>query len=147
VSISKASYIVAYTCDGNILYSFSINGKLIKSIAVGERLHVILLSEDGRVIITGGMRCLIVMRWVMTLLVANDGPRDKLEAVLDGEQKNNHKELWPPFGSPIRSLFLTPGEGHLIVGLESGCVRILAQDSEYLRERLHQKLELTGFLK
>ena len=32
-----------------------------------------------------------------------------------------------PFQSPIRSMYLTSQERHLIVGLESGYVRILAQ--------------------
>ena len=42
--------------------------------------------------------------------------------------------------------YLTPSESHLLVGLESGHVRILAQDSEYLRHRLHKRLEQTGFI-
>ena len=41
---------------------------------------------------------------------------------------------------------MTPSESHLLVGLESGHVRILAQDSEYLRQRLHKRLEQTGFI-
>ena len=79
-----------------------------------------------------------------------------------------------PFQSPIRSMYLTSQERHLIVGLESGYVRILAQvgnvcmyvciyvnvvwfcilmtytkqwqDSEYLRRKLHKKLIETGIL-
>ena len=50
------------------------------------------------------------------------------------------------FSSPIRSLYFTKLERHLLVGLENGEMRILAQDSDYLRQRLQQKLMEIGIL-
>ncbi len=53
---------------------------------------------------------------------------------------------FPPFSSPVRSLYMTKNERHLLVGLESGDLRILAQDSDYLRQRLQRKLQEIGIL-
>ena len=52
----------------------------------------------------------------------------------------------PPMSYPIRSLHMTRLERHLIVGLESGEMRILAQDPNYLRQRLQNKLMEIGIL-
>jgi hypothetical protein len=50
------------------------------------------------------------------------------------------------FTSPIRSMYFTKHERHLIVGTENGEIRIFAQDSDYLRQRLQVKLEEIGIL-
>ena len=50
------------------------------------------------------------------------------------------------FNSPIRSLYLTKSERHLFIGFESGEMRIICQDSEYLRQRLQSKLMEIGIL-
>jgi hypothetical protein len=99
------------------------------------------VSDDGRVVLTGGDNGLVIFRWTHSLLVANTGPRTGLECVLDGAD-----ETIPPFLCPVRSLLLTQQERLLIVGLENGEVRIIAQDSEYLRERLMCNLEDIGFI-
>jgi hypothetical protein len=65
----------------------------------------------------------VVLRWILNLAIANNGQRKDLDTVVDG---SDDKEIGP-FASPIRSLFLTNQERHLIVGLESGHIRILAQ--------------------
>ncbi len=80
---------------------------------------------------------------IHNLELANDGPRQGLEAALDGSMEET---AIPPFASPVRSLHLTRMERHLIVGLESGEMRILAQDSDYLRQRLQRKLIEIGIL-
>lgn len=51
-----------------------------------------------------------------------------------------------PISSPIRSMYMTKQERHLLVGTDSGEVRIFAQDSEYLRQRLERKLAEIGIL-
>jgi hypothetical protein len=51
----------------------------------------------------------------------------------------------PPFSSAVRSLALTAGERHLLVGLETGEMYILAPDAAYLRSRLKKRLETLGF--
>jgi len=151
IAISREGYIVAYSTQGHILSTFPLNsieiGGPIRRIVTGERLYCMTISEDGKVLMTGGAKCLVILRWVFSLGLANDGAREGLEAVIDGRSERRDGEPLPPFKSPIRSLYMTSKEAHLLVGLESGHMRILAQESEYLRQRLHKRLEVTGFLK
>ena len=131
--ISPEAYIIAYSTDGHILQTYSLN-KLhkagpLRSISVAERLYCMTLSEDGKVLMTGGSRSLIMLRWVRTLRLAEDATRYGLEAVIDGssgDDSDGSVSRKPPFDSPIRSLYMTAKEEHLIVGLESGHIRILA---------------------
>ena len=110
---------------------------------IDETLGCLILSEDGNILVTGGSHCLVVFRWVRTLQVADDGARKGMVHVVDG---SSDSYSLTPFASPIRSLLLTTRERHLVVGLESGEMRILAQDPEYLRFRLHQHLHEIGIL-
>lgn len=93
-----------------------------------------------------------MMRWTVTLGLANDGPRQDLESVLDGVNtiksvsSGQIKETGKYFMSPIRSIRLTSSERLLLIGFESGEIRILSQDSEYLKRRLHRKLINVGIL-
>jgi hypothetical protein len=82
---------------------------------------------------------------VYNLELANDGPRFELSFLLDGSTKDNNFKI-DCFPSPIRSLHLTKSERHLIVGLETGELRVLVPDSDYLRDRLHRKLQELGIL-
>ena len=153
VLISSEAYIIAYSTDGHILHTYSLNNLDVtgplRSISVAERLYCMTLSEDGKVLMTGGARSLIMLRWVKSLRLADDGARYGLEAVIDGSGGHDEgsPESKPPFDSPIRALYMTAKEEHLVVGLQSGHIRILAQDSSYLRQRLHKRLMITGFLK
>lgn len=145
LAISKEGYILAYSNDGiNLLCTYTINGRLVKMIDVGERLFAMCMSEDGNVVLTGGERCLVVFRWVVNLRLANTNSRFGLEAVVDGKDEDGDSGDY--FMSPIRSLLLTSSERLLIVGLESGKIRILAQDAEYLKRRLTAKLTSIGML-
>lgn len=85
--------------------------------------------------------CQIVQ--VHSLELAFDGPRQGLEAILDGSTTDYQIDVFP---SPIRSIHLTRQERHLLVGLETGELRIMAHDPDYLRERLHRKLQELGIL-
>lgn len=123
LSISGEGYLVAYSADGHLLCTYSINGRFIKMTDVRERVYAMCVSEDGKVVLTGGERGLVVLRWVLSLSIADGGGRRDLESVIDG---GDDKEIGP-FSSPIRSLYITNQERHLIVGLESGHIRILAQ--------------------
>jgi WD40 repeat protein len=67
VCISKEAYIITYSADDQILCSFSLNGLLISSRVVPETLHALMLSEDGKVLVTGGSACVVVFRWVSTI--------------------------------------------------------------------------------
>jgi hypothetical protein len=51
----------------------------------------------------------------------------------------------PAFPSAVRSLALTAGERHLLVGLETGQMYVLCPDAAYLRSRLKQRLQTLGF--
>jgi hypothetical protein len=110
-------------------------------LSAGERLYSLCASEDGKVLVSGGRRGLIVLRWFTSLKLANDQGREGLDAVVDGSAGAK------AFSSPVRSLFFTAKEQHLVVGLESGHMRIMTNDSEYLRVQLHSRLQRTGFLR
>jgi len=140
--ISKEGSLVAYSSDGNIMCAYCVNGKLLRAIKTGERIHCLILSEDHKVVLSGGDRCLVVMRWVHDLTLANSGPRTGLDVVLDGLIEESNLRIT----SPIRSLCLTKDERHLIVGLECGAIRILFPDPEYLRARLATRLQDVGIL-
>lgn len=126
VGVCISGFIFAYSNDDSALYTFTINGKPQARKITGERLHAFRLSEDHRVLITGGERGLIVMRWVHSLELSNVGSKWEFESVLNG---SNAEEYQKPFNSPIRCIYLTQQERHMMVGLESGELRILAQAS------------------
>lgn len=123
LAVSKEGNIVAYSNDGCILASYTQNGRYMKLIQVRERIHALCLSEDGKTVLTGGERGLVVIRWVHNLAIASSGARKGLESIIDGSNEPDFEA----FPSPIRSLALTSGERHILVGLDTGEVRILAQ--------------------
>ena len=135
VVVSVEGNIVGYSNDGFVLASYTLNGRFLKMTHVRERLYSICLSEDGKVVLTGGERGLIILRYVHTLTIANSGSRRGLDAIIDGSSESEYE----PFHSPIRSMVLTNNERHLVVGLESGEIRILAQviESFLFSIRLH----------
>jgi len=142
VGISQQGFILTYSRDDRCLCSFSVNGLLLKRQFTGEHLHAFLLSEDGKVLLTGGAGKRVVWRWCHDLSLANDGARKGFEAVIDGSCEQ-HKV--PCFPAAVRSLAMSEHERHLMVGLDNGQVYILAPDSNYLRQRLQKQLEYLGF--
>jgi WD40 repeat protein len=64
VGLSKDAYVITYSADEQILCTYSLNGLLIASRSVPEALYAFMLSEDGKVLLTGGSSCLVVFRWV-----------------------------------------------------------------------------------
>jgi WD40 repeat protein len=142
VHVTCEGTIVAYSHDFTLLAVYTLNGRFVRMISTRERLYALCLSEDGRVVMTGGERGLIVLRWIHNLSIANNGCRRGLEFVVDGSTEKGFE----PFASPIRCMILTEKERHLIVGLENGELRVLAQDSEYLQRKLHRRLMEIGIL-
>eukprot|EP01038_Epipyxis_sp_PR26KG_P008120 gene8120-10998_t len=63
VCISREYYIVTYAAEEQKLCTYSINGELLCSRLVPEAIYAFLISEDGKVLITGGNGCLVVFRW------------------------------------------------------------------------------------
>lgn len=64
VCITNEGYLVIYLDEERLLYSYTINGRLLASKDVQERLYAFIPSEDGQVLVTGGDNCLVVFRWV-----------------------------------------------------------------------------------
>jgi hypothetical protein len=81
---------------------------------------------------------------VHNLKLANDGPRKGHKSVLDGS--SSEYNIVEKITYPVNSLHLTKLERHLIVGLQSGEIRVLAHDGNYLRYRLQRKLTELGIL-
>ena len=167
---------MTYSKSDCSLCSYTLNGTFLARVLTGEPLYALTLSEDGLVLLTGGENCVVVLRWVRSLELASDGPRLGLEAVLDGSLSTPGDKasegytsvissaaasitggansgsggvgslVIAPFASPIRSLYLTANERHLLVGDDDGNIRVITQDSNYLRERLEKKLIEYGIL-
>ena len=152
VGISSRSHIVlTYSEQDHLLCSYSLNGRLLGRVHSVERIYGFCISEDGKVLITGGERCLLVFRWTDSLELANTGSRRSLDAVIDGRTMGNTSFSFSSSSSsfsssstssfsspsqaadldaiqsPIRSLSFSRDEQHLLVGLESGEIRVLAQ--------------------
>jgi WD40 repeat protein len=85
VGISAEGYIVVYCSDYFFLRTYSINGDSLASHCLDERLYSLELSEDESVLLTGGDHCLVVLRWVHSLRLADDGPRKGFQCILNGE--------------------------------------------------------------
>ncbi len=64
VGVSQEAYLITYSSDDQMLSTYSINGVLLATKIVPERLYAFVLSEDGKVLVTGGDSCLVVLRWV-----------------------------------------------------------------------------------
>lgn len=69
VTVTIEGYIVVYLIDEHLLCSYTINGRLLATKDIQERLYSILASEDGQVLITGGENCLVVLRWVIYIFL------------------------------------------------------------------------------
>jgi WD40 repeat protein len=64
VGVTFDGCIVAYVMDDFLLCSYSINGRQLASRTIKDKLHALVLSTDGKVLVTGGNCGLIVLRWV-----------------------------------------------------------------------------------
>ena len=117
---------------------FSLNGGLRAQIEVNEQLNVLIFSEDGKYLITGGTARVVTVRDIDTLGIVNQIYGDTRPSPLIPAGL-------PPFESSIYSLSFTPGERHLFVGLGNGSARVLALDAQYLRDRLQGRLNSLGF--
>ena len=99
------------------------------------------------------MRIFWYVLQIWNLELADNGPRRGLEAVLDGSSALSfeYSQISAKINdSPIRSLHFSGRDSYherlLLVGLESGEMKVLAQDSDYLRQRLQRKLTEIGIL-
>ena len=135
VGISSTSHIVSYSSEDVTICTHSVNGKLLAKAEVNETLHCFEFSEDGEYLLTGGDRR-VVTTWDLSTLRQEVDTYGKI----DGRFQNI-----PKFDAAITSLKLTRHERHLLVGLKSGILRVLALDAQYLRDRLQKKLENLGF--
>ena len=71
VGLSKEFIITAWVVETQELCSFSINGHHLASSFVDDYLYSYCYSDDGTVLVTGGKRGLLVMRWVRNLQLGN----------------------------------------------------------------------------
>lgn len=123
---AEGGVLVVYSRDGHVLSSYTVHGRLLARRRVKEVLHALLISEDGRAVVTGGERGLVVLRWMHSLRLADNEEREGLPAVFDGGNHLNDHHRMPPISCAIRSLAWAPQEKVLLVGLESGTVRQLS---------------------
>lgn len=112
LAIDNHGRIVAHMGDGG-LHTYTINGVRICSIDAGEKIHDMKIT--GEVLLTGGDRCHVYIRDLMTL------------KVLSGLDLSRH--------GPIRCISLTPDElnpitQHLFIGSDDGMISIVDRDEE-----------------
>ncbi len=135
VGISSTTHIVSYSSEDVTICVHTVNGKLTAKAEVNEALHCFEFSADGEYLLTGGDRR-VVTTWAL----------DTLKQEVDCYGKiDGHFQTTPKFDSTITSLKLTRHERHLLVGLKSGAMRVLALEAQYLRDRLQNKLKNLGF--
>lgn len=154
VGLSAAGYIVAYSPSEAMLRSYTVNGHPLGTVKVGKAiagpLRAFVFSEDGSVLLSGGHDRVVTLRWAHSLALANDSGREGCgQAILDGAGPSlsgvpGAGSGVKRFGCAVRSLALTAGERHLLVGLEDGTLGVLALDAKYLRQRLRSKLDQLG---
>ena len=136
---AEGGNIVLYFGDDMLLRVYTLNGKLVGETEIYERLHALIFSEDGKYLVTGGTSRVVTVRDIccsMTVVRKINGSVKPTSLMSKGMSK---------FESSIHSLSLTPKERHLIVGLGNGCMRIVALNAQYLRDRLQERLSSLGF--
>lgn len=144
VGISHSKYTIAvYVAENFSITNYTVNGKYLCSTAdnssddedasLNEVLHALVISHDGSTLVTGGTERVIVVYDMNTLraLQRLDGCCPERDAVA--------------FTATITSIALTNTEGHCLVGLSNGEMRILVLDGEYLRSALQKRLTSLGF--
>jgi WD40 repeat protein len=113
LALDSHGRMVVHMGDGG-LFIYTVNGHLICSTDAGEQIHDLKIS--GEVLITGGDRCHVYIRDLMTL------------RVLSGLDLSRH--------GPIRCISLTPDElnpipQHLFIGSDDGMVSIVDRDEDF----------------
>jgi WD40 repeat protein len=111
---SRDGTFVIYTesCTGQNarnLHAFSINGNLLASVSISERLHSMLIPHEGRVLYTGGDDKLIMARNLHNLQVEHQSEQmaASIECIAVSE----------------------PDYNHLLVGLSNGQLQICTDPS------------------
>lgn len=107
VAISSLGHIVFYSPSDLTLYVFSVNGKFLCSTDLTERIGVLKITRDAEYLITGSEKGILTFRKLHNLQIVY---RLTLEA-------------------PICSLYLTPEEQHLFVGLQDGKMALICRSS------------------
>lgn len=110
LALDKHGRMVVHTSDG-LLHTYTINGVCLHTTDAGERIHDMVIT--GEVLVTGGDRCHVYIRDLVTL------------KILSGLDLSRH--------GPVRSISLTPEElnpvpQHLFIGSDDGMISIVDRD-------------------
>ncbi len=132
VTIAANGNILSYCSDDWTLRCHNVNGLLLSSVEVTEKLYCFCLSEDRYFLLTGGNHKRVIVRSTITLQeISNrvDGKYPLLSPpIVDSKI--------PPFDSSIRSIAVSEDERHMFVGLANGELWILAPDGAYMKREL-----------
>ncbi|OQS03787.1 hypothetical protein THRCLA_03918 [Thraustotheca clavata] len=112
VGLSKYGSIIIYCDTKSTLYRFSINGELLATAIVDQKVQSIVLTSDGESILAGGRGQYISIYRLHDLSLQRD---------FDGSDESRNIRS---FQSAIRSMCLSSDEMHLLVGLGNGEVCI-----------------------
>jgi len=106
IAVSSIGHIVLYSAEDLVIYLYSVNGKLLKTIDEHERLTHMIISRNADYLVTGGERGTIIIRTLYNLKFA-------------------HKFA---VESMVCSLSLSRDEKNLLVGLEDGKLLIISRN-------------------
>lgn len=110
LALDKHGRMVVHMSDGR-LHTYTVNGVCLCTVDAGERIHDMEIT--GEVLVTGGDRCHVYIRDLVTL------------KILSGLDLSRH--------GPVRSLSLTPDElnpvpQHLFIGSDDGMISIVDRE-------------------
>jgi hypothetical protein len=118
IAMHSTGNIVIHMNDGG-LHTFTINGVRLCSIDADERLNDMKICSQGEILVTGGMKCQVLIRTVSDLLV---------RAMLDLSRHG-----------PIRCIGLTaadlnPTPQFLFIGSDDGMITIVDEDPQVQKD-------------
>ncbi len=123
ICISAVGHIATYSLLDQMLHVFTLNGRHLSSIDTQERLYVMLFTQDGTVLFTGGDRKQISVYHI-----------DHIQPL----------HLWcrlPAVDTTIRSICLDHPEQHLFVGTLSGQLYVYGLKAQFLKSRFIHRLQ------
>ncbi|KAK9837038.1 hypothetical protein WJX84_000368 [Apatococcus fuscideae] len=109
--------LVAHSWQDLSLHAYTINGRHLVSAEGNERLKAMVVSPDGRFLLTGGCKGFITLRWLHSM-----------EVVLKYDAGRG----------PITALAVT-AEDCILAGTQDGCMMVFAPDS---RRHITRRLNL-----
>ncbi|KAF0852430.1 conserved mitochondrial BEACH domain-containing protein [Andalucia godoyi] len=113
LAVSRNGDIVFYSKLDFCMFAYSINGQLLKAEDAGECLHAIVLSDDGRYVLTGGISKVLTIRRLHNLEVVY---------------------RFPSIDKVITSLEVSADQRYVFIGTSEGSIIVYSVNLSALRD-------------